>query len=349
MDKKNLDTDRFLVKNFIHIIWERKRTIIAITLITALCSGVFSVFFISPVYDTEFTMIVNMPTTLETIYGEYTLPIVAGQQYIEMIKNNNTILQNTVDELAKDNIIYTINELKKSIDVLTSLDEETTKNAFTIQVHSNDPNMAVVLAQKLYDNYKEYIYTFILENIFMHFSDLYQMKTRLITESLNTNKKNLEYYEELLGKIPQIINQKDVLTGIDESRGYDFFVLNNTVNENYLLLESDIIKVKQSIHSDTLMIDQYSVYLDELRELSDSVKIYKETNSKENLGLDDFGGIASNIILSSAPVLPEYKTSPSNAKNIIMGASVGMILSIGFLFFKDYFDLYDLSTTNRGK
>ncbi|NLO10652.1 MAG: hypothetical protein GX129_12420 [Clostridiales bacterium] len=67
--------DEISLQEIFMALWRQKVLIIVITLITGLVTGIFSVFAITPVYHAKLNIIMNMPVTHYTKYGEYTLPI----------------------------------------------------------------------------------------------------------------------------------------------------------------------------------------------------------------------------------------------------------------------------------
>lgn len=83
------------------VLWKKKVTIICITLIAAIITGLISVFLITPVYHSRLRIIINMPETYHTKYGDYTLPITSNEQYINLITTNE-ILLHTIEDMEYD-------------------------------------------------------------------------------------------------------------------------------------------------------------------------------------------------------------------------------------------------------
>ena len=82
--------DEIDLRQLIMALWNRKIMIIVVTLLFALVAGVFSKFFIKPVYSTRISIVANIPEIYVTKYGEYTLPIKENGEYINLIKSGIT-------------------------------------------------------------------------------------------------------------------------------------------------------------------------------------------------------------------------------------------------------------------
>lgn len=73
------------LRELIMALWKQKVMIISISLIASILAGLYSVFILSPVYETRLNIVISMPETYNTKYGEYKLPITTNQQYINLI------------------------------------------------------------------------------------------------------------------------------------------------------------------------------------------------------------------------------------------------------------------------
>ena len=91
--------DEISLQELFMALWRHKVLIIVITLIAGLVTGLVSVFAITPVYHARLNIIINMPETQHTKYGDYTLPISSNEQYINLITSNG-ILQNSIFEMG---------------------------------------------------------------------------------------------------------------------------------------------------------------------------------------------------------------------------------------------------------
>lgn len=70
--------------------------------------------------------------------------------------------------------------------------------------------------------------------------------------------------------------------------------------------------------------------------LSDKVAGYKDSGDYSTLSNDFVSVTKTNIYLPSEPFEPSRKTSPSNARNVIIGALLGGMVSVALVLIKEY-------------
>jgi LPS O-antigen subunit length determinant protein (WzzB/FepE family) len=74
----------------------------------------------------------------------------------------------------------------------------------------------------------------------------------------------------------------------------------------------------------------------ELDELKSKVNSYKESGDYSKLDTDFVKVTKTNIYLPSDPIVPSSKTSPSNARNVIIGALLGGMVAVFVVLIKEY-------------
>lgn len=326
--------DEINLRELFLALWKKKILIVCVTLIAAILSGIFSVFFITPVYQTKLNIVINMPDTYRTKYGDYTLPLSTNEQFLNLITSND-ILARTIKEMGYDNNT-TIESVRNriSIDAL-DIKSNVVYNSFNIKVTADNPAEAKQLAQTLYDNYVEFLDVLIFEGAVEYYIDKYNVELSTLEVSLKTTKETLAKNETLLSETPQTINQKEAMDEIQNSSS-DFIILENVINPNYTKIENDIIVNKQTIINIENNMKVYSEYLEELNATKESIESYKLNGEFDDFN-DNFVSISkTSVYLPSDPIVPSSKASPSNSKIIIIGAILGGIISIFAVFIKEY-------------
>lgn len=327
--------DEIDLKELLLLLWKKKILIITIALLAAILTGIVSVFFIEPVYHSKLNIIINMPETYHTKYGDYTLPITTNEQYINLICSND-ILARTIKDMGYDDI--TIESLRERI-IIESTDAKTNvdQNIFNIKVAANNPEEARKLAQTLYDNYSKFIDLITIEGAVDYYINKYSVELSSLAVSLNRTKEILAKNEVLLSQTPQTINQREAMDEINDSpRVSDYVILENIINPNYTEIENDIIENKQSIDNIENTIAVYNQYMEELNIVKENITDCKY-DGKWNITYDEFKSIAkTNLYLPSAPITPSHKSSPHILKNVILGTLIGGIIGVGIVFIKDY-------------
>lgn len=330
----NYYSDEINLQDIFLAIWRKKILIIVITLIAAIATGLFSVFALTPVYNAKLNIIINMPETYQTKYGDYTLPISTNEQYINLITSND-ILRNTIEDMGYDSNT-TIESLRDRISIKIE-NQNTTQNSFEILVAADNPEEARQLAQALYNNYVEFIDVLVVEGAVDYFIDYYTVQLKSMEVELETNRVLLEKNTELLENTPMIINQKEAMNEVISSgKISDIIIMENIINPNYTALELDIIEIKQTINTIESTIDLYNSYLDELQKEKDNISDYYKTGEFNDLKNKIISITKSNIYLPSEPVAPSRKTSPNNLMNVVIGALLGGMISVFVALIKEF-------------
>jgi capsular polysaccharide biosynthesis protein len=340
MDRNNniIENDNDIdLKDIFFALWRNKVVVICSTLVISLLAGIFSVFILSPVYHSKLNIIISMPEVLTTRFGEYALPITSNQQYIQLITSND-VLNNTIRDMEYNPSEVTIEGLKLRISIgAINNTPSVIQNSYDITVSADNPKEAKLLADTLFTNYIEFIDVMTKERAVLFYHDMYSVQIKTLQNTVKSNKELLKRNEELLKNIPQTINQKDALAAIDTKLdANDFIILEDIINPNYTNLESDIILLKQTINLDENSIINYKAFLGELDNEKEAIAKYYEGVNSFKLESTVINTLDNCVYLSSPPVEPTSKTSPSNTRNVIIGAFLGGIIGIIAALLKEY-------------
>ncbi len=330
--------DEIDLRELIMALWKRKKMIISLTLVVAILAGMFSMFVLSPVYDTKLNIVISMPETYTTRYGEYKLPITTNDQYINLITSNDVLIS-TIRDMEYNSEEVSVDSLKKRILIGKSdVKTNTVQNSFEVTVSADNPEESLKLAQTLYDNYVEFMDVMTKERAISYFINDFSMDVKAQENQLDSVKEILKKNEELLAATPQIIakgnGNLEIQTQLTSNS--DYVIPVDTVNPNYIKIENDIIQNKQTINNIENTIRLNSRYLEELNKEYSALNKYYETGQAEKLESSVIGVVETSVYLPSPPVAPTQKTSPSNALNTIIGAVIGGMLGVMIALFMEY-------------
>lgn len=331
------DEDEISLRELVMALWKQKVIIISITLIAAILTGIFSVFFITPVYHSKLNIVINMPETYHTKFGDYTLPITSNNQYINLIASNDILIR-TIDDMGYDASEVTIEKLRERITIGTPSDTKgEEQNSFDIKVAANNPVEAQQLAQVLFDNYTEFVDVLTVEGALNFYQNQFTISQKSSQVSLDSTLKILAKNEELLANTPQTINQKEALNEIQsQGNSSEYIVLENVINPNYTKIEKDIVENKQSINSIENSMRVRDEYLAELDIVQEQLATYYESGDFIGFQSSIVSVTKTNIYLPSQPIVPSRKTSPSNALNVMIGTVLGGMVGVFVALVKDY-------------
>lgn len=329
--------DEIDLRDLFLALWRQKILIICITLITAIITGLFSVFMLSPVYHSKLNIIINMPEIYNTKYGDYTLPLTTNDQYINLITSSD-ILVNTIKDMDYDSQGMTIEGLRDKISIgKRTSSTAVEQNSFEVQIAASTPEEARKLAQSLYNNYIEFLDVMVVEGAVEYYTNYFTVQLTAQKVELESNQELLKKNEMLLADTPETINQKEAMNAIQgQGNTSDFVILENIINPNYTALELDIIENKQTIYSLENSMSMYQTYLDELKAKQSDIEQYYQTGEFSALQTNIVSVTKANIYLPSEPVAPSRKTSPNNAKNVIIGTLLGGMISVLVAFLKEF-------------
>lgn len=338
-EQKRVDQyeEEISLKELFMALWRQKLIIISITLIAAILTGIVSVFFISPVYNSRLNIIINMPDTYHTRFGDYQLPITSNSEYINLITSNDVLID-TINDMGYDTNEITIEGLRERINIVdpsTSTSNE--QNSFYISVSANNPEEAKTLAQTLFDNYTEFIDVLTIKGAIDYYRNQFTTSLKSLEVSLESTEKILAKNIELLAETPQTINQGEAIDEISgDTNISEYVILENIINTNYTAIEKNIVENKQSINSienSKRVNNEYLIELDKIQKHLDTYYITGDIKEFDDIAVNI---TTTNIYLPSQPIVPNKKVSPNNTMNVVIGTVLGGMLGILVALVKEY-------------
>lgn len=328
--------DEIDLKELILGIWKRKIIIISITTITALFAGVYTFFFVTPVYNTKLNVIVSMPEQYSTRYGEYILPLTTNEQYIQLFTSND-VLATTIKDLGIGDKAD-VESLRSNISVKNTSNNTQNGNVFEITVSSNRSEDSLKLAETLYKNYMDFLDAMIKKQVVNYFYNSFTIELITFENDLSQEQQSLKTNEELLSQTDMEFTSSSSGIGIVESLGENgnYIVPIHTINPNYINIETDILKNKQRINDLTNKMDRNKKYLAELKKGKESIQMFYNTGKIDALNLNLISIVETSIQMPSPPVAPSSKASPSTILNIAIGTALGGMLGIMVALFQWY-------------
>ncbi|MGF7144116.1 capsular polysaccharide biosynthesis protein [Anaerotaenia torta] len=323
--------NEIVFKDLLMVCWKRKYSIISITMVFTVLAGIISVFFISPVYDTSANIIINMPENYHTRYGDYILPLSANDQYLQLLKSNEVLL-NTIEDMQFSQEV-TVNELSKRISIKAA-DKDST--SFTFVVSADTPEESLYLANALYDNYIKFIDAMLKERTVNYFYNNFSVELITLETTLTKEQLLLQENQKLLSQIKREYKTAnlDVIDYLGKDGNY--ILPEDTINPNYIRVESDIISNQQKINDLISSINIMKQYLSQLEEEKESIVNYYKNGKTENITVNLVSIVDSNIYMPSELVAPTQKTSPSNARNVVIGVVLGGMMGVFVVLFRAY-------------
>lgn len=327
--------DEINLRELIMVLWKQKLMIISVTLIIAILAALFSKFIISPVFETNLNIVISMPDTYITRFGEYKLPISTNGEYIRLIKSNDVIV-NTIKDMEYDTKVVSVQDLKDRITIgEISINASTVQNSFSITASAKNPEESLKLAQHLYQNYIDFMDVMMKDRAVSFYYNDFAVQTESLENELNKTREILAKNEELLAKTPETINQEAAASELINDTT-NFVVLENIINPNYTTLEASIIENKQMIFDLESSIELYKGYMEELEVEQAALDKYYHSGKTGKIEASIMDVVEVSIYQPSEPVAPTHKSSPSTLRNTVIGGVLGGMLSVLIVLFKAY-------------
>ncbi len=327
--------DEVDLRELIMVLWRHKILIMSVTLVIAILTALFSKFILSPVYETNLNIVISMPETYITRYGEYKLPISSNGEYIKLIKSNDVIVK-TIKDMEYDTEMISVQDLKNRITIGEISNNATiVQNSFIVTISANNPEESLKLAQHLYQNYIDFMDVMLKDRAVSYYANDFTVQIESLENELNKTREILAKDEELLANTPETINQKAAASEL-KSDTTNFVVLENIINPNYTVLEASIIENKQMIFNLESSIELYKGYIEELKVEQAALDKYYQSGKTGKIEASIMDVVEVSIYQPSEPVAPNHKSSPSTLMNTIIGGVLGGMLSVFVVLFKAY-------------
>lgn len=327
--------DEINLRELIIVLWKHKLMIISVTLILAILTALFSKLILSPVYETNLNIVISMPETYKTRYGEYELPISTNGEYIKLIKSNDVIV-NTIRDMGYDTQIFSVQDLKDRVTIgEISTNANIVQNSFIVTVSASSPEESLKLAQHLYQNYIDFMDVMMKDRAVSYYYKSFTVQTESLGNELSKTHEILAKNEMLLVNTPETINQNAAASELKNDTT-NYVVLENIINPNYTTLEASIIENKQKIFDLESSIKMYKGYLKELEVEQVALNRYYQSGKTGKIEASIMDVVEVSIYQPSEPVAPTHKSSPSTFRNTVIGGVLGGMLSVFVVLFMAY-------------
>ena len=327
--------DEISLRDLIMVLWKQKIKIISVTLIIAILAALFSKFILSPVYETNLNIVISMPETYATRFGEYKLPISTNGEYIKLIKSNDVIV-NTIKDMEHNTQKISVQDLKDRITIAEmSANTSIVQNSFMVTVSANNPEESLKLAQHLYQNYIDFMDVMMKARAVSYYYNDFAVQIESLENELSKTREILSKNEELLVNTPETINQEAAASEL-KNNTTNYVILENIINPNYTTLEASIIENRQMIFGLESSIEMYKGYMEELKVEQAALDKYYQSGKTGKTEASIMDVVEVSIYQPSEPVAPTQKSSPSTLINTVIGGFLGGMLSVLVVLFKAY-------------
>ena len=300
------------LRELMYIILKGKWIVIGITIFSILISGILSFFVIKPIYQVETTISINNKalsglavSSTESYFAEQVTPTFV----MERIKSK-TLVQMTIDK-SNTGITKEIFLSNLSIENIPST------NILRISLKNNNQETIVKLLDAHILNVKESI-----------FEDIYHRLENDITFSnsqATVEKAKLEDLLKTYRKIAAELNLPNTLL-LDAAIDYN--------NQYIMNFDTDSSAIKN-------IEAKYLIQLNETTsEINSTTSVYRDyvQRSRELEAFASVFNVDDKIVTISPANMPEEPISPNKFLNIAIAMVIGVLLGVGIVIFKNYWN-----------
>lgn len=326
--------DEIDLRLLIIALWRQRIVIVSITLVFAIIAGLLRMFIISPVYETNMNIVISMPETYETRYGEYKLPISSNGEYLKLIKSNDVLIH-TINDMGYDANEVSLENIKSRITLGEINTSNVIQNSFNVTVSADNPEEVLELATNLYANYIDFMDVMMKERAISYYNNDFTVQIKSLENTLIKTQAIITESEVLLANTPETINQKEAAQELEKNVA-DFIILEDIINPNYTALQGKIIENKQIMIDTQSTIDQYTRYLEELDNEKTIIDNYYVTGNVGKIESGIMKIVEDSIYQPSAPVAPTDESGKGTVMYVAIGGVLGGMLSVMIALFRSY-------------
>jgi capsular polysaccharide biosynthesis protein len=340
MEDKHYDDEISLKELILALVNNWK--LIAIFVVVAAVLALGYVFIIADeVYESSIDGMISVPEITATRYGDYTFPSANKMDYLNVILSES-VIQKTIQELGLDS---SVNGFRNSITITS--DEKL--NRFSFSLSGPTPEETQNRISVLTKHYMDEIVTMYKESALGYFVREKHVQSKQLDETLLNQEAKLKALEEEFKNVSPVITlQKMIISNpvyaaeLSRSRGIriedltDEMMLEEVVNENYLIFQGTIIELRKSIQDTKLEIEKNARHSIELRSEQNAVQNYILNGDDSKLTPDMLNVMESKIQLAAHPSYPESPIAPKKELTLAIALVLGGMLGVFVAFFKEY-------------
>jgi LPS O-antigen subunit length determinant protein (WzzB/FepE family) len=222
-------------------------------------------------------------------------------------------------------------------------------NRFSFSLSGPTPEETQNRISVLTKHYMDEIVTMYKESALGYFVREKHVQSKQLDETLLNQEAKLKALEEEFKNVSPVITlQKMIISNpvyaaeLSRSRGIriedltDEMMLEEVVNENYLIFQGTIIELRKSIQDTKLEIEKNARHSIELRSEQNAVQNYILNGDDSKLTPDMLNVMESKIQLAAHPSYPESPIAPKKELTLAIALVLGGMLGVFVAFFKEY-------------
>ncbi len=310
--------DEISLKELVLSVIKHWKTVVAVTVISAILGGVYAFFIAAPTYESEIEGTILIPEQTESKYGIFSFFSTDPVNYISDVKSED-VLERAIEELGLDT---TADKLAEQ--VRTSVNSNT--GYVLIRGRAGTAQDAVTLTETLARCFVEELNLDYKEKALDHFINFHDSNLRINEEKILVLENDLVSTQALLDatdKTVTVSRSYEGETGTEE-----------VINPAYTTIENEIILIKLQISDFNLLSERSEYLLTELEEEKVAVTAYRISGDGSGITPGLLDVIKPYVKMDDEAIMPDGAIAPRKAFIVAVAAVLGLLAGVVFAAMK---------------
>ncbi len=323
----NTYEDEISLKELIETILKGWKFIVGVTILCTLIAVVYVLFIAEEVYEAKAELLINIPESVQTEYGEYKYMTTNVKDYSDLFKNK-LVLEETKNQFGLDDV--TVEGFAGRFNVLKKEKGEES-NIVKVTFKGSEKNSLAEILDAHIVNYKKLLNYNIRKLAIDKFINSKNIAIENNKKNLEFNRNDLKNTEELLKDIPETLKLQKALTDdseisskyankkdIDVSDLADNMVVEEVLNSDYVSTASKINDLKISINT---LREEIVLYEGDIKKLEEANEIIS------------LSGVFGDYEIKSLEILdtPIEQLTPARTSDNIVSPKRNIIIAVVFI------------------
>lgn len=310
--KQNTYSIEISIVEIISVIKSKVLQLMLISLSLGVLTYVYLEYIKKDVYQSEGTVIMNFSNPISTIFGDYTPNSSKISDFLSLLNNQDIGLKTLKDLNLQDSI--STEQLNKSLSYVHDISVE--NNSVKIMLSLEDKKANLILLK-----YIENFISLLNSTVGLKALDYFEKELEVTTTKYEIRNEELKKEIKQIEELMDLVNRGVPKSEINSLQKEGVLInLSDVLNENYLLLEKELIENKRQLFNYLTKMETFDKNIEKIKRLKNEITQNNYTSS------------AFDIIHDRITVLlPQQETTASAiSKSSVPKSIAAFIVGLGF-------------------
>lgn len=312
--EQNKNNTEVSIVEIIYVIKSKFLYLILVSLVFAAFTYIYFEFIKKDVYQSEGTMIINFSEPASTVFGEYSPNSSKINDYLGFL-NNHEVAQKTLKDLGLEDSI-TPDQINSGLSYLHDISSESNLVKLKLSIENEKSNF---ILSRYIDNFINLLNSKVALKALNYFQKEYSVTSSEYETRNKELEKEIKQIEELMEAVNRGVSKEEINS---LQREGVLVNLSDVLNENYIILEEELIKNKRQVFNNQTKLETYRENVKRINKL------------KEKIKSDRFSTSFFDIVHDKTTVLmtQQEHTSTLVSKSPLPKSIIAFIVAFGLVF-----------------